>query len=49
MPKNEQARHVYKNIESGSVINIDINKHKIDQDIDKIDDTNGKNIYIMIL
>ena len=39
---NDQARHVYKKIESGSVIDADTIKQEIDQDIDKIDDTNGK-------
>ena len=39
---NDQARHVYKKTESGSIINIDTIKQEIDQDVDKIDDTNGK-------
>ena len=41
---NGQARHIYKKIESGSVINIDKIKQEIeiDQDINRIDDTNGK-------
>ena len=37
-----QARHVYKRVESGNVINIDIIKKEIDEYIDKMDDTNGK-------
>ena len=39
---NDQARHVYKKTESGSIINIDTIKQEIDQDVDKINDTNGK-------
>ena len=41
---NDQARQVYKKTESGSVINIDTIKQEIeiDQDVDKIDYTNGK-------
>ena len=40
--RDNQARHVYKKVESGSIINIDIIKQELDQDIDKIDDTNGQ-------
>ena len=39
---NYQARHIYKKVESGSVVNIDTIKQEMDQDIDRIDDTNGK-------
>ena len=39
---NDEARHVYKKIESGSIINIDTITQEIDQDVDKIDDTNGE-------
>ena len=39
---NDQSRHVYKKIESGSIINIDTIKQEIDQDVDQIDDTNSK-------
>ena len=39
---NDQAKHVYKKTESGNVINVDTTKQEIDQDVDKIDDTNGK-------
>ena len=38
---NDQASHFYKKIEPGSLINTDIIKQEIDQDIDKID-INGK-------
>ena len=38
----DQARHVYKKTESGSVINIDTIKQEINQDVDEIDDTNGE-------
>ena len=39
---NDQARHVYKKIESGSIINVDTIKQGIDQDVGKIDYTNGE-------
>ena len=39
---NDQARHVYKKVESGSVINIDTMKQEIDQEVHKIDNTDGK-------
>ena len=39
---DDQARHIYKKLESGSVINVDTIKQEIDQSADKIDDTNGK-------
>ena len=39
---NHQARHVFKKVESGSVINIDIIKQEMDQDIDRIYNTNGE-------
>ena len=42
--------HVYKKVESGSVINVDTIKQEIDQDIDKMDDTSGKrNPYHQII
>ena len=37
---NDQARHIYKKVELGSVINIDTIKQEMDQDVDRIDDTN---------
>ena len=37
-----QARHIYKKVDSGSIINIDIVKKDLEQDIDKIDDTSSK-------
>ena len=46
---NDQVRHVYKKIESGSVINVDTIKQEMDQDVDKIDGTNGQKIHIMKL
>ena len=47
---DNQARHVYKKVESGSIINIDTIKQEIEQDIDKIDDTSGKiNPYCNII
>ena len=39
---DNQARHIYKKVESGSVVNINTMKEELEQDIDKIDDTNGK-------
>ena len=39
---DNQARHVYKKVELGSIINIDTIQQEIEQDVDKIDDTNGK-------
>ena len=40
---NDQARHVYKKVESGSIIHVDTNiKQEIDQDVDRIDDTSGE-------
>ena len=46
---SDQARHVYKKVESGSKINIDMIKQEIDQDIDRIDDTNGRNYSKLLL
>ena len=40
--KKDQARHVYKKVESGSVFNIDIIKQEMDQDVDWIDDINDE-------
>ena len=34
--------HVYKRVESGSVINVNTIKPEIDQDIDRMDDTSGE-------
>ena len=39
---DNQARHIYKKVESGSVINIDTIKQELEQNIDKIDDTSSK-------
>ena len=39
---NDQARYVYKKVELGNVSTIDTIKQEIDQDVDRIDDTNGK-------
>ena len=38
----DQARYVYKKVESGSVINKDTTKQEMDQDVDRIDDTKGE-------
>ena len=38
---DNQARHIYKEVESGSVIHIDTIKQELEPDIDKIDDTSG--------
>ena len=47
---NDQARQVYKMVESGNVLNIDQVKQEIDQDVNKIDDNNGKiNPYCKII
>ena len=46
---NDQARHIYKKVESGSVINTETIKQEMDQDIDGIDDTNIEIIHIMKL
>ena len=47
---NDQARHVNKKLESGSIINVDTLKQEIDQDIDRTDDTNGEiNPYCEII
>ena len=39
---DDQARHVYVKVELGSVINIDTIKQEMDQDVDRIGDTNGE-------
>ena len=45
-----QSRHIYKKVEMESVINIDAIKQEIDQDLDKIDDTNSEiNSYCDII
>ena len=38
----DQARHIYKKVELGNIINVDTIKWEVGQDIDKIDYTNGK-------
>ena len=42
---SDQARHVYKKVELGNIINVDTIKQEIDQDIDKIDDNNVTATY----
>ena len=37
----DQAKHIYKKVESGSVINVDTIKQEIDQDLNRLDDTSG--------
>ena len=39
----EQARHVYRKVESGNIININLLKQEIEQDqeLSKLDDTSG--------
>ena len=39
----EQARHIYKKVESGNIININMLKEEIEQDweLSKLDDTSG--------
>ena len=39
---DNQARHVYKKVKSGSIINIDTIKQELGQETDKVDDTNGE-------
>ena len=41
---NDQARHIYKKVETGNVINVDKIKQKIgqDQDVDRMEDTSGE-------
>ena len=39
---DNQARHIYKKRESGSIININTIKQELEQNIDRIDDTSGK-------
>ena len=39
---HSQAKHLYNNVELGSIINIDTIKQELEQGVDKIDDTNGK-------
>ena len=47
---NDQARHIHKKVELGSVINIDTIKQEMDQDIDRIHDTYGEiNPYCEII
>ena len=38
----DQGRHIYKKVELGNIINVDVIKLEMDQDIDRIDDTNGE-------
>ena len=45
---DDQARHIYKKLESGR--NIDTIKEDLEQDIDRMDDTSGKiNLYHEII
>ena len=37
----DQAKHIYKKVEPGSIINIDTIKQEMDQDFDRLDDTSG--------
>ena len=39
---DNQATHIYKKVESGSVINVDTIKQEMGQDIDRMDDTSGE-------
>ena len=38
----DQVKHIYKKVESGSIINIDTIKHQMEQDLDGDDDTSGE-------
>ena len=41
-----QAKYVYKKMENGSSINVEMRRKEMEQEIDKIDDTNGEiNLY----
>ena len=45
-----QARHIYKKVETGNIINVDTTKQERDQDVDRRDDTSGKiNPYCNII
>ena len=47
---DDQARHVYQKVESGSIINVDTIRQEINQDIDRIDGISGKiNPYCKIV
>ena len=47
---DNQTRHIYKKVESGSIINMDTIRQELEQDIDKIDDTSDKiNPYCNII
>ena len=37
----DQAKHVYKKVESGNIININTVKQEIDQELNRLDDTSG--------
>ena len=37
----DQAKHIYKKVELGSLINIDTIKQKMEQDLSRLGDTNG--------
>ena len=37
-----KARHIYKKVELGSIINVDTIKQEMDQNVDRIDDANGE-------
>ena len=38
----DQAEHIYKKVELGSIININTIKQEMDQDLDRLDDTSGE-------
>ena len=38
----KEAKHIYKKVESGSIINVDTVKQEMDQDIHRMDNTNGE-------
>ena len=38
----DKARYVYKKVETGNIIRVDTIKQEMDQDLDRIDDTNEK-------
>ena len=44
----DQARHIYKKVETGEIINVDTMKHEIEQDkqLNRMDDESGEiNLY----
>ena len=50
-PTEDQAKHIYKKVESENIVNIDAIKQEIEVDkLDKIDDNSGKiNLYHKII